>query len=387
MANQRIAYLLKKRYNNTATISESKELAELINNSGFLDIDAVLQTIWDESDNSSSLTLVESEAILAQIIQNQTDTKKKVHILNTKAWLRYAAVALLIFSMAGATYLLYPKNEKASIAAEKFKGDVPAGKQGAKLKLADGKIILIESAKEGLIAIENGISIYKENRKIIYKGSSNRLVYNEIITDKGRQWSTILPDNSVVWLNANSSLKFPLQFSDHERLVELTGEASFKVVHNETKPFRVKAYGQLIEDIGTEFNVEAYSDELAIKTTLIEGSASVSTNNKKVILKSGQQSLVSFSSSNIEVSNGDIEAATAWRKGLFYFKDADLKAIMRQLSRWYDVEVKYEGDIQSTPDFSGKMDRSLTLAQTLKALSNLQVHFRIEEDKRIVILP
>lgn len=387
MTNQRIAYLLKKRYTNTATISESKELAELINNSGSLNIDAVLQTIWDESDNSSSLTSVESDAILAQIIKNQTDINKKVHFLNTKAWLRYAAVALLIFSMAGATYLLYPKNEKASIAAEKFKGDVPAGKQGAKLKLADGKIILIESAKEGLIAIENGISIYKENRKIIYKGSSNRLVYNEIITDKGRQWSTILPDNSVVWLNANSSLKFPLQFSDNERLVELTGEASFKVVHNETKPFRVKAYGQLIEDIGTEFNVEAYSDELAIKTTLIEGSASVSTNNKKVILKSGQQSLVSFSSSNIEVSNGDIEAATAWRKGLFYFKDADLKAIMRQLSRWYDVEVKYEGDIPSTPDFSGKMDRSLTLAQTLKALSNLQVHFRIEEDKRIVILP
>lgn len=387
MMNERIAYLLRKRYHNTATISEIEELAQIINTTDSIDIDAFLQTIWSETANTSSLTTTESEDILSQILQNQSIKKNKVPLFNVSDWMRYAAAAILIFAMVGATYLLYPKDKKSNSSVQHFKGDVPAGKQGAKLKLADGKIILIESAKEGLLAIENGIHIYKENGKIVYKGNSTQLVYNEIITDKGRQWSTVLPDKSVVWLNANSTLKFPLHFSNNERLVELTGEASFKVVHNAQKPFRVKAFGQVIEDIGTEFNVEAYADELAIKTTLIEGSASISTKQNIVILKSGQQSIVHFNSSDIDVSIGDIESATAWRKGLFNFKDADIRTIMRQLSRWYDVEVRYEGDIPNTRDFSGKMDRSLTLAQTLKALSNLRVHFRIEEDKRIVILP
>jgi ferric-dicitrate binding protein FerR (iron transport regulator) len=205
-------------------------------------------------------------------------------------------------------------------------------------------------------------------------------LYNTVTTDRGRQWQLTLPDGTKVWLNAASSIHYPLSFTGKEREVEITGEAYFEVVHNSKQPFKVKVAGQVINDIGTSFNVNAYPDEPSLQTTLVDGVIMV--NGTK--LKPGQQA--ALINNQIIVSSANIEQALAWKNGAFSFDNADIYTMMRQLSRWYNVEVIYEGKPDSTP-FKGEIGRSLTLAQVLKVLESLHVHFRIEEDKRIVILP
>jgi ferric-dicitrate binding protein FerR (iron transport regulator) len=211
-------------------------------------------------------------------------------------------------------------------------------------------------------------------------------MYNEIITDKGRQWAAALPDGTIASLNAGSSLRYPLQFTGKERLVEMTGEAYFEVVHNGLMPFRVKARDQVVEDIGTVFNINAYEDEMSIKTTLVEGMASVTKGSSKVTVKADQQAGVYDDAVSIKVTAVDANSETAWIRGLFSFNHSDIPSIMRQLVRWYNVEVLYPSGV---PDetFTGEMNRTLTLKEALDVMKNIGIHYRIEEGKRIVILP
>jgi len=295
-------------------------------------------------------------------------------------WVRVAAAAILLFAIAG-TWLIVNHQTPAAVA----KADIAPGREGSKLKLADGREILVDTAKEGLLAVQGKIQVYKENGKIVYKGVGDELVYNEISTAKGRFSTAILPDGSTVWLNASSSVRYPLQFQGQERKVSMTGEVSFKVVHNAEKPFKVMAAGQTIEDIGTEFDVNAYTDEPAIKTTLIEGSASVKTATNQFILKPGQQAVTNAGTETIAVNNDvNTDNVIAWRNGKFRFEDADLPTVMRQLARWYDVEVVYEAPVPNNP-FSGGTFRNENLSEVLKVLElSGGVHFRIEGKKLFV---
>lgn len=387
MPKERIAFLLKKKLDKTANDSEIAELSQLFLHADPAELNAVLKPIWEEYQASHLMPKDQSDELLAKILQTQKETHILLPFTKQRIWIRYAAAAVILFALFGSSYLFYFKKDQAKTTIVKYKGDVAPGFEGARLKLSDGRSIMIDSIKDGLVAVDGSVKIFKEQGRLLYKGASEGIIYNEITTELGRQWSAVLPDGTMVWLNASSSLRYPLKFANNERLVEMQGEAAFKVVHNAAQPFRVKVGKQIIEDIGTEFNVKAYADEAEIKTTLIEGSASITTTYSKTVIKAGELSSVDVLTQKNTMSKADLDIASAWRNGLFSFKDADIKTVMKDIARWYNVEVKYEGKVSELPDFSGKMGRNLTLKQVMKVLSIMGVQFRIEEDKRIVIMP
>jgi ferric-dicitrate binding protein FerR (iron transport regulator) len=207
-------------------------------------------------------------------------------------------------------------------------------------------------------------------------------------TPKGRMFRLLLPDGSAVWLNAASSIRYPTAFTGQQRRVEVTGEAYFEVAHQPQMPFRVSLNGgAAVEVLGTHFNVNAYAEDEQMNITLLEGAVQCSNGSGKAVLKPGQQARMTTGNSPIRVmDHADIEKVMAWKNGLFNFNDASLEEVMRQLERWYDIEVRYEKGIPRI-EFIGKMDRSLTLAEVLAGLEMSKVHFRIEGERKLVILP
>lgn len=286
-------------------------------------------------------------------------------------WPRIAAAAsvLLVLSF-GSYYFVFRETKVVEVAKVQ---ELLPGSNGAILTLADGKKVVLENESVGAIA--GGIQ--KTNDSLLTYDGAEGIGFNTLETPKGRQYSVVLPDGSRVWLNAASSLRYPTRFVGKERLVELTGEGYFEVVHNAAMPFRVKTDRQLVEDIGTSFNVNAYSDEKDAVTTLVEGAASV---NGKV-LKPGFAGISPGAGVTI-VSQVDAENVVAWKNGQFSFRDADIKTVMRQFSRWYDVEVGY--DYVPTTSINGGAYRNVNASKALQILSYLNIHYRIEGKKIII---
>jgi transmembrane sensor len=339
------------------------------------------------------------EARILRHVENRITPKVTVY----RPFFRVAAAAAVLLLMAGGLWLYESRKpevgsrESASAMPRK---DVLPGHNGAVLTLSNGQKIVLDSAGNGQLAKDANVAVIKKDGEIIYRGKTDEIVYNTISTAKGRQWQLTLPDGTKVWLNAASSIRYPLSFTGSERMVEITGEAYFEVVHNAKMPFRVhintpSGDGGIIEDIGTHFNVNAYSDEANIKTTLLEGSVKVSTGhhsslvnpNSSLTLLPGQQAQVNAKTQSVKlVKDADVMQAVAWKNGVFAFTDANLPAVMRQLARWYNVEVEYAGAIP-TGEFNGKIGKNLTLAQVLKGLTSTRVNFRIENSNKIIILP
>lgn len=311
-----------------------------------------------------------------------------------KLWPRIAVAATLLCMLSIGIYFLRYRTGKADLTTDTISQIAP-GKNTATLTLANGKQVVLDEANNGQLASEAGVAITKtKNGELIYKmiGESgkqgNGTAFNTLETHRGEQYQVILPDGSHVWLNAASTLKFPVVFADRQRLVELSGEAYFEVAHQKMKPFKVKTKQQQVEVLGTHFNINAYDDEPAVRNTLMEGSIKVSTPalerglNGDLILKPGQQSVLI--GNQIEVVQANLEEAMAWKNGYFMFESENIKSIMRKVSRWYNVEVIYMGEI---PDetFSGVVNRFANVAQVLKKLSlTNRVHFKIEE-RRIIV--
>lgn len=275
-----------------------------------------------------------------------------------------------------------------------IQADIAPGGNRAILTLANGKQIVLTNAQNGFLAQQGGTQINKTgNGQVIYNAAQSiggtDTAYNVITTPRGGQYTIILPDSSKVYLDANSSLRFPAAFSGKLRTVMLTGEAYFEVAHNKNRPFHVLTKGQMVEVLGTHFNVNAYDDEKFIKTTLLEGSVRVSTGGKVAMLTPGEQSLTGnevTTSKNISViQNANTDEAVAWKNGFFQFDNADIKTIMRQFARWYNVDVVFEGSVQERL-FSGEIHRNLTVLQALELLNYANVHFNID-GKRIIVSP
>src|SRR6185503_18584225 len=272
----------------------------------------------------------------------------------SRLWPRIAAAAsILIFLSVGGYFLLRKQPNKTDAANySALKQDAAPGGNKAVLMLANGKSIVLNDAKNGKLAEQGAVAIDKtSDGQIVYNthGASvhaaSKIAYNTMTTPRGGQYHLTLADGTNVWLNAASSLKYPVVFTGGERKVELTGEAYFEVVHNNAKPFRVVTNGETIEDIGTHFNVFAYGDEKAVKTTLLEGAVKVSTAASSVFLKPGQQSSVNQKEAKIDVASANIDEAVAWKNGLFEFNRADIPTVMRSLGRWYDLDIAYDGNI------------------------------------------
>jgi ferric-dicitrate binding protein FerR (iron transport regulator) len=356
--------------------------------------DAALRELMQEKfrqDTSFAIAHEKAEKLLSQIHEKITPSKPKgkLFFVSNRKWMAVAAAVFVC--MGSAIFLLnnthfFTHKNIAANTNNAIRNDAAPGKNGAILRLSNGNTIVLDSINDGLLAMQGNVQVEKKDGMVSYKGSNDQVLYNDIITEQGKQWAMTLPDGSKVWLNAASSIHYPLSFKGNERLVEVTGEAYFEVVHNAKQPFRAKVGDQIIEDLGTHFNINAYNNENAIRTTLIEGALKVTKANNSVVLTPGQQTVSTKDNTRLKIENPNVNDVIAWKNGFFAFRNADITTIMRQLARWYNVEVKYEGAIPDQ-EFSGKIDRNLSLAQVLKILTEAKVHFKIEDGKRIMILP
>jgi transmembrane sensor len=339
-------------------------------------------------------TLADDDTDLV-VLKNEiwTGALKKAGIINRQRiqkrylWPRIAAAASILVILSVGGYFLWHKQPSQQIALNN-KNDIAPGGNKAILTLSNGKQINLNDAQNGIIANEAHESIKKaKDGTLSYDGltapaDNQQVIYNTVTTPRGGQWPLILPDGTKVMLDAASSIRYPVSFNGNDRRVEITGQAYFEVAHN-AKPFRVSVRGETIEDLGTHFNINAYEDEPDIKTTLLEGSVKVSKGNEKVILKPGQQSITQSTTNKIRVRDANTEEAIAWYKGLFQFDNANIQTVMRQLSKWYNIDVVYEGKIPAKV-CNGKVYRNLNLSQVLEVLAYSKVHFRVEGRKMIV---
>jgi ferric-dicitrate binding protein FerR (iron transport regulator) len=310
-------------------------------------------------------------------------------------WRRWAAAAAVLVVLLGAGWLYLFRPLPAPAIALQPKKTIPAaeivpGRNMAILTLADGSTVVLDSAANGTISQQGNIKVLKLNGQLQYAQADNKtlpaeMVYNTISTPRGGQYQVILADGTKVWLNAASSLRYPASFAGATRDVEITGEAYFEVAQNKTIPFRVKAGGSLVQVLGTHFNINAYDDENTVSTTLLEGSVKVIKNNAVAVLTPGEQAQLDKNGHLALLHDVNVEEVTAWKDGFFQFNYADLSSVMRQLSRWYDVDVEYKGQPDASIQFNGKLGRDLRLQQVLKVLQRSEVNFNIQGRKIIVI--
>jgi transmembrane sensor len=348
---------------------------------------------WYDSFDDTLLEEVSSESVQElkgrlynNILRSENiEVQQPAKTINLWYRIAAAAVVLVVLSIGIYFYAQYTEKEKKDAGYYVEREDVKPGGNKALLTLADGTTITLTDADNGELAEQNGVSITKtKDGQLVYhfKGSANGsnangIELNTISTPKGGQYQVNLPDGTKVWLNAASSLKFPVSFSRlKERKVELNGEAYFEVSKDKTRPFKVSSAQQEVEVLGTHFNINTYKNESSIKTTLLEGSVKLHvTAVPDIKLKPGEQAVLK--GDVIDVNKVNTEDVVAWKKGNFQFNDESLISIMKQLERWYDVEVDYS----TIPDtrYNGFISRDVNLSQVLRNLEvtgNLK--FKIE---------
>lgn len=308
---------------------------------------------------------------------------------------RYSAAAALLILIT--TYILFVKpttqlQEMVTESQPSAVPDLPPGTEKATLTLDDGTVLILDNQSNGRIAEQGNTIIVKEDGLLAYnpdnKTQSTDVFYNTIATRRANFFSSlVLADGTKVWLDAESSIRYPTAFTGDDRVVEVTGQIYFEVAKNPSKPFRVRASeGMTIEVLGTHFNINSYNDESAVKTTLLEGAVKITTGTGKVsFLKPGQQAMSNKKGEISVSSNVDTEETVAWKNGVFLVQNADIETVMRQVQRWYDVEVVYEGTIDRK--FFADISRSVQVSKLLAILEKTGfVRFRIE-GKRITVMP
>jgi len=301
-----------------------------------------------------------------------------------------AAASILLILSVGFYVVVHRQAEKQQLVKNPARDFAP-GSNKAILTLASGKQLVLTGAKVGLLANQGNTAIHvKSGDEVVYSANSGinptQVQYNTMTTPRGGQYPLTLSDGTKAWLDAASSITFPVAFNGNVREVKITGQVYFEVAHDPARPFRVTAKGQMVEVLGTHFNISAYPNEPKMRTTLLEGSVRIAYKGQTALLKPGQQAVIDQTSRNdIDVKEVDTDEAVAWKDGYFMFHKADIGAMMRQLERWYDVDVAYEGQTPSAK-ITGKVHRNVNASQVLKILTYLDIHYKIE-GKKIIITP
>ncbi|MEC5142982.1 FecR domain-containing protein [Chitinophaga sp. 212800010-3] len=307
---------------------------------------------------------------------------------------RLSAAAAAVLLLVGGNlywrnrYSRTPEKGRPVVSRPLLQDAVPGGNK-AVLTLADGTQVTLDSTANGNIAQQGNTKIVKLGSGLLaYKnpttGHQEGVVYNMLSTPRGGEYQLTLPDGTRVWLNAASSLRYPAAFAGNERVVELKGEAYFEVAANASMPFYVQIQQLQIQVLGTRFNVMAYEDERLIKTTLLQGAVLVMKGDDKVVLQPGQEAGAARAGGRLQKAQVDATAAVAWKEGLFHYDHTDMLTIMRQLSRWYDIEIQYEGNVKDIY-FSGQISRKNNLSQVLKMFAlTKEVQFEIT-GKRLTV--
>ncbi len=308
---------------------------------------------------------------------------------------RLAAIAAVLLLLAGiGLQIWFHRPRQGPLAAQKpvpvSGNDVEPGGNRAVLTLSDGSQINLNGTDNGVLAQQGSSKVVKlAGGRLAYHMTGpavKEILYNTMSTPRGGQYQLTLPDGTRVWLNASSSITYPTAFSGRERKVVMSGEAYFEVTTRPLMPFKVIARDMEVNVVGTHFNVNAYADESSVSATLLEGAVKVSAGDHlPMLIKSGQQAVYGAGSGLSLVEDADTGESIAWKEGLFSFNGSDLPSIMRQLARWYDLDVRYEGPI-SKRRFTGKVFRNLKLSETLKVLELNHIHFRIEGN-RVMVMP
>lgn len=304
-----------------------------------------------------------------------------------------AAAAVLIVIGVALYFYPSPVKKQTPVPVTQYVTDIKPGGNKAVLTLANGKQVVLDEVKEGLLISQSGMTIRNSgDGQLVYQVNASYqpdgpVSYHTISTPKGGEYQITLPDGTHIWLNAASSLRFPDRFKGKERDVELQGEAYFEVAKNKAMPFKVKTGNQTIQVLGTHFNVKAYEDEPAYRTTLLEGSVKVYSGKQGSIIKPGEQAKVSPQGAHqIQVARVDVEEEMAWKNNKIIFNSKPLKDILRSVSRWYNVEIVYEGPIGDKV-FTGVISRYENVSKVLTLLESTNlVHFKIKE-RRITVMP
>jgi len=355
---------------------------------------------WFKSEGNENIyideNIAESEDKHRQLILNRINEQiKPVQYVKVKTiWPRIAAAASILLSLSVGGYFILNKKPTQQIVKNQKQEIIP-GTNRATLTLANGQKIILTRGLNGKLAQQGSTLVQVNSSKSITYSASvansslvTQMQYNTLSTVRGEQspYPLVLADGTKVWLNAESSITFPTSFSGNERVVKITGEAYFEVVHDASHPFKVKVGGQTIEDLGTQFNINAYLDEPTMKTTLINGKVKISAGSQVAVLKPGFQAVVSPLGSSIIVQAADLDEVIAWKNGNFEFEGTPLKDIMRQISRWYDVDISYEGTIEDA-EFGGSISRTKNINEILSVLETTKgVHFKLE-GRRILVMP
>jgi transmembrane sensor len=354
-----------------------------------------LEAYYDVFELNNDLITAENEkdfVFVRQAVKSSVDKEINKHnkqnkILQPKTlWVKYAVAALILFFITFGILFIIKKDKAGNkVAATTYKGITPGGNK-ATLTLANGTQIILEDALNGEIARQAGVSISKTaSGLLVYKALNNGSSVqhgsqqNSIATPKGGQYKVILPDGTSVWLNAASSITYPTSFTGNERLVSVTGEAYFEVAKNKDKPFKVKSALQTVEVLGTHFNINAYADEAVIKTTLLEGSVKIASSAHSAIISPGEQAVLNKDAS-ITKRQVDTQQEVAWKNGVFSFKGEDIRSVMRQVGRWYNIDVVCESNV-SEEKFFGEISRSSRLDDVFKILELNNVKFTVEGKK------
>jgi len=357
--------------------------------------------LLDKTSDLKHEDIVDAKNQIWQAIEKQTELKSKT---NYTIWLNVAAAAVALFFIGFVLHNQFKNQFNNQNLTKNTPEAIKPGGNKATLTLADGSKISLTDATNGVIAKQAGINITKtKNGEIIYtiispEVAKTKNLYNTIETPRGGQYQINLPDGTKVWLNAESSLKYPTAFNNDGRLVELKGEAYFEVAKLLSKggsrvPFKVNSEigegrDQQVEVLGTHFNINAYHDEPNNKTTLLEGKVRIMNLSSLTsgILKPGQQSIIAASSPSVLIRNVDAEDAITWKDGFFSFNDENLQTIMNKISRWYDVDISYRG-AKMDKLFGGRISRFNSVNEVLETLQATgDVHFKIEE-RRILVMP
>jgi transmembrane sensor len=333
-------------------------------------------------------------SIKAQLQQHITD-QAPVKLRKNHAWIRIAASLLILLGIAGGFWASrYAKRKHQPLIAAVNPVKILPGSNKAFLTTSNGVIIMLNNVKNGKLTaadvsvnkVKDGMLVYDHASGSDVAATDGNPVYNTITTPRGGQYQVVLADGTKVWLNSASSLKYPAVFNGHERKVELSGEAYFEVVKNAAKPFSVTVNGINVQDLGTHFNIRGYTDEQSVKTTLLEGSVKLVSQNHQTLLKPGEQGALNLSQTAFEIKEVDTEDAVAWKNGLFAFNNEDIHSIMNSISRWYDVDVIFPPNFKGK-NFGGTISRFKDVSEVLNALELTgSIHFKVE-GRRITVMP
>jgi ferric-dicitrate binding protein FerR (iron transport regulator) len=411
----RLKYLLQRYVHDEATPSERLELMEALK-AGQLE-EGVRE--WIEAEMAAydrkqpGLSGERAEELLTGIFQSgrmaagfeekppvealALDEPRPVVIMRparSRKWYVAAAAAVVLLAVGVKSYLLWEKKGSPEVVVRQpERPDVLPGKHAAVLTLAGGRQVLLDSAATDTIGRQGNTAIVNRKGALDFRGlpagggastdgktsaGETALTYNTLTTNPGNQYQLVLPDGTKVWLNAASSIRFPVSFGGQERRVEVTGEAYFEVAANANKPFLVQHDSLTVKVLGTSFNINTYSNEGAVATTLLEGAVRVGYGASSPMLRPGQQARTAAGGRILISDAVNIDEVIAWKDDLFYFRSADIGAVMRQLARWYDLRVSYgQGKIEER--FYARIPKSAHLSEVLDALALTgKVHFEIE---------